>query len=116
MPIADYKKRALRAEKKLMESLEIPEQSKRVLQRFLIAYDVSEARKHIFLTKIGPLLTEFNPIESALTERDRINELFARLPDLYKFIFIDAPKLNLTHQLIPTVLHLGRNPVGILFY
>ena len=79
MPIVDYKKRALRAENKLMESLEIPEQSKRVLQRFLTAYDVSEARKHIFLSKIGSLLTEFNPIESALTERDRINELFARL-------------------------------------
>ena len=66
-----------------MESPDIPEQSKRVLQRFLIAYDVSEARKVIFLTKIRPLLTEFNPIESALTERDRINELFARLRQHY---------------------------------
>ena len=62
-----------------MESPEIPEQTKRVLQRFLISYDVSHARKGIFLTKIRPLLYEFNPIESAVTERDRINELFAKL-------------------------------------
>ena len=79
MPIIDYKERAFKAEKKLMNSPDIPEQTKRVLQRFLIAYDVSHARKGIFLTKIRPLLTEFNPIESAVTDRDRINELFAKL-------------------------------------
>ena len=83
MPIADYKKMALRAEKQIIESPDIPEQTKRVLQRFLTAYDVSDARRVIFLTKIKPLLTEFNPIESALKERDQINELFARLRQRY---------------------------------
>ena len=84
MPIADYKQRAQRAEKQLMDNPEIPEQNKRILQRFLTAYDVSDARKNIFLNKVMPLLAEFNPIESALTDRDRINELFARLRRRYR--------------------------------
>lgn len=79
MPISDYKKRAQKAEKQIMESRDIPEQSKRVLQRFLIAYDVSDARKIIFLDKIKPVLIQFSPLEAALTDRDGINELFARL-------------------------------------
>lgn len=83
MPIANYKQMALRAENKLMESPDIPEQTKRILQRFLTAYDVSDARKVIFLTKIPPLLREFDPVESALRERDRINDLFARLRQRY---------------------------------
>ena len=84
MPIADYKQRAQRAEKQLMDNPDIPEQNKRILQRFLTAYDVSDARKNIFLNKVMPLLAEFNPIESALTDRDRINELFARLRRRYR--------------------------------
>lgn len=83
MPIADYKKMAQRAERKLLERPDIPEETKRVLRRFLIAYDVSDARKNIFFNKIQPLLTQFNPIESAMTERDQINELFARLRQHY---------------------------------
>lgn len=84
MPIVNYKQRAQRAEKQLMENPGIPEQTKRILQRFLIQYDVSDARKNIFLHKIRPLLVEFNSIETALSERDRINELFAQLRQHYR--------------------------------
>jgi integrase len=62
-----------------MSNPEVPEQTKRILRRFLIQYDVSDARKTIFMNKVRPLLVEFDPIESALNDRDRINELFARL-------------------------------------
>lgn len=83
MPILDYTKRAQKAEKRLFESSDIPEKTKLQLRRFMTAYDVSDARKTIFLNKIRPLLAEFNPIESALNDRDRINELFARLRQHY---------------------------------
>ena len=83
MPIEDYKKRARIAERRLLEHPDIPEQTKRVIQRFLIAYDVSDARIIIFCQKIKPLLLEFTPIESARTERDRMNRLLADLRARY---------------------------------
>ena len=83
MPIADYKERARRSEKYLMDDPNIPEENIKILHRFLMAYDVSDARKTIFLQKIRPLLAEFNPVESALTERDHINEFFAGLRQRY---------------------------------
>ncbi len=66
-----------------MNSPDIPEQTKLILRRFLIQYDVSDARKTIFMNKVRPLLVEFDPIESALTDRDEMNELFARLRQHY---------------------------------
>lgn len=83
MPIVNYDEIALRAENKLFEDPDIPEDTKRIVRRFLIAYDVSSARKIIFLQKIRPLLTEFKPIESALTERDQMNLFFANLRKRY---------------------------------
>ena len=83
MPIADYTKRARKAEKRLFENPNIPDTTKRILQRFLISYDVSDARKIIFVEKIRPLLIEFDPIESALSERDNINQFFANIRNHY---------------------------------
>ncbi len=109
MPIIDYKERAFKAEKKLMNSPDIPEQTKRVLQRFMIAYDVSHARKGIFLTKIRPLLTEFNPIESAVTDRDRINELFAKLRRHYSPARLDGNANRFSARFINQVSLLDGN-------
>ncbi len=83
MPITDYERKARRAEIKLIENPDIPEHTKNILQRFLIAYDVSNARRVIFLEKIKPLLIEFDSIESALAERDQINQFFANLRRRY---------------------------------
>jgi integrase len=83
VPIANYKKRAQRAEEYILNDDRVPEDNIKILRRFLTAYDVSDARRTIFLQKIRPLLAEFNPIESALTERDHINEFFAGLRQRY---------------------------------
>ncbi len=73
VPIANYKKRAQRAEEYILNDDRIPEENIKIPSRFLTAYDVSDARRTIFLQKIRPLLAEFKPIESALTERDHIS-------------------------------------------
>lgn len=83
MPIDDYKARALRSERQILNDPNISEYNITILRRFLTAYDVSDARRSIFLQKIRPLLAEFNPIESALNERDHINEFFAGLRGRY---------------------------------
>ena len=83
MPIANYKQRARKAEEYILNDPGIPEQSIKILRRFLMAYDVSDARKAIFLQKIRPLLKEFKPIESALIDRDHINAFFADLRHRY---------------------------------
>ena len=83
MPITDYELMARKAENHLFDHPDISEHSKQILQRFLISYDVSDARKVIFLQKIKALLLEFDPIESALTERDKMNMFFAGLRRRY---------------------------------
>lgn len=83
MPIANYKERARRAEEYILNNPNIPEQTVKILRRFLTAYDVSDARRAIFLQKIRPLLAAFDPIESALSDRDHINEFFADLRHRY---------------------------------
>ena len=83
MPIEDYDRLAEKAENRIFNNPKIDEDGKRYLRRFLTAYDVSSARKSIFLTKIGLLLETFKPIESALTERDRMNDFFASLRKKY---------------------------------
>ena len=83
MPIENYKRRANLIEQRLLNSPEISEHNKRVLQRFLISYDVSDARRLIFLDKIQKILLQFPIIEEALTARDRMNAHFAQLRRQY---------------------------------
>ena len=112
MPIADYKERARRSEKYLVDDPNIPEENIKILRRFLTAYDVSDARRTIFLQKIRPLLAEFKPIESALTERDHINEFYAGLRERY------APATYATflnvHKRFLTWLNNGVRPISLL--
>ena len=83
MPIIDYEARAQADEDRLMKNPNIPDASKKILQRFLTAYDVSSARRQIFLTKIKLFLESFPDVEVALTDRDQINAFFAKLRRRY---------------------------------
>ena len=83
MPIQDYKKIANRIEQKIMSEPDISENNKRLLQRFLTAYDVSDARRLIFLDKIKPVLKYFPDLEKTLTDRDGMNSFFAGLRRRY---------------------------------
>jgi integrase len=112
VPIADYKERARRAEQYILNDPEIPEQSIKILRRFLTAYDVSDARKTIFLQKIRPLLAEFRPVESALTDRDHINEFYAKLRNHYSPATY-ATYLNVTKRFL-TWLNNGSRPDSLL--
>lgn len=112
MPIADYKKRAHRSEKYLVDDPNIPEENIKILRRFLTAYDVSDARRTIFLQKIRPLLAEFKPIESALTERDHINEFFAGLRQRYSPATY-ATYINVVKRFL-TWLNDGVRPASLL--
>ncbi len=111
MPIANYERMALRAETKIFEEPEIPEHTKQILRRFLTAYDVSPARKTIFLSKVKPLLIEFDPIESALTERDHINQFFAKLRQRYSPATY-ATYINVIRRFL-SWLNDGDRPVGM---
>jgi integrase len=112
VPIANYKERARRAEQYLLNDPKIPEQTIKILRRFLTAYDVSDARRSIFLYKIRPLLAEFNPIESALTDRDHINEFFAGLRHRYSPATY-ATFLNVIKRFL-TWLNEGVRPASLL--
>lgn len=83
MPITDYEKLAQKAEQKLFDNDKIPQATKTLLRRFLTAYDVSSARRLIFLQKIVPYFEFFPEIESSLTDRDGVNEFFAGLRRKY---------------------------------
>jgi integrase len=83
VPIENYERLADRAETRIFDDPEIEQDTKRILRRFLTVYDVSSARRAIFLVKVRPFLQEFQPLESALTERDHINDFFADLRKRY---------------------------------
>lgn len=83
MPITNYEKKAQWAENKIFDNNRIPQATKTRLRRFLTAYDVSSARRLIFLQKIIPFFEFFPEIESSLTDRDGINEFFAGIRRKY---------------------------------
>ncbi|MDF7824387.1 tyrosine-type recombinase/integrase [Pontiellaceae bacterium B12227] len=95
-----------------MDDPNIPEENIKILRRFLTAYDVSDARRTIFLQKIRPLLAEFKPIESALTERDHINEFFAGLRQRYSPATY-ATYINVVKRFL-TWLNDGVRPASLL--
>lgn len=83
MPIQDYKKIADRTEKKILSDPKISQNNRRLLQRFLTAYDVSDARRLIFLDKIKAVLKAFPDIEQSLDDRDGMNTFFSELRQRY---------------------------------
>lgn len=112
MPIANYKQRARRAEENILNDPNIPEHTIKILRRFLTAYDVSDARRAIFLNKIRPFLAAFNPIESALSDRDHINEFFADLRHRYSPATY-ATYINVIKRFV-TWLNDGERPKSLL--
>ncbi len=83
MPIIDYGALAEKLEKDLFESKKISNKNKNLLQRFLTSYDVSQARKSIFLARIRFLLEASCDVERLLKDRDRINLIFREFRNKY---------------------------------
>ena len=79
MPITDYKKRADRTEHQIQKHPKISESNKNLIRRFLVSYDVSDARRLLFLCHIQKLLIYFPDMNEALQDRDRVNDFFAGL-------------------------------------
>ena len=83
MPIIDYGAKAEKLEKELFESKKISKKNKQLLQRFLTSYDVSEARRSIFLERIRFLLETDSDVEQLLQDRDEINRIFREFRGKY---------------------------------
>lgn len=80
----NYEAKARRLEQRLFEREDISDINKKILRRFLLAYDVSWARRIIFIQKIRPLMIRFKDVHGALSDRDGINDLFAELRQRYR--------------------------------
>ncbi len=76
MPIIDYGAKADKLEKSLFESKKISRKNKRLLQRFLTSYNVSQARRSIFMERIRFLLEASPDVEELIKDRDEINLIF----------------------------------------
>lgn len=83
MGIVNYETRLKRCEKRIMEDQAISSTNKKLLQRFLLGYDVRPATRQIFLERIRLLLQKYPRVESALTDKDGITALFAELRAKY---------------------------------
>lgn len=83
MPIIDYGAKAEKLEKALFESKKISQKNKDLLQRFLTSYDVTEARRTIFLERIRFLLEADEDVEELFKDRDKINRIFRKFRTRY---------------------------------
>ena len=81
MPIVDYKRNADLAEIHFFKLKNISDKNKRLVKKFLEIYDVSPARKSIFLKHIELLLEKTNDLSIDLNNRDKINRIFKKLRD-----------------------------------
>src|SRR3989338_598052 len=82
MPIANYEHRAELAKKRLFDNPKISQKNKEAMQRFLVAYDVSQARLTIFFDKIKILLERTDDIERDINNKDIINRIFKEIREL----------------------------------
>jgi len=78
MPAFNYKQIAKKKEDNLFSNPKISEKNKKALQRFLDRYDVSDARKGIFLTYISKLLEVADDIETDMRDQDKMNKIFRK--------------------------------------
>lgn len=84
MSIVDYEEMARKVEDSLLSDLLISDENKNHLRRFLLVYDVTPARRTIFLKSIRPLLVKTQDIEKELMNRDLINAIFSDLRKRYR--------------------------------
>ena len=83
MAIVDYAARGERLLARLLEDQEISESNKEVLLKFLKTYDVSEARRTIFLERIGALLRFAPDAREVVNDYEQMSELFLGLRQRY---------------------------------
>jgi len=81
MPIIDYKHNAELAEIEFFKHEDITKKNKDLVKQFLEVYDVSPARKAIFLKHIKLLLQKTDDISQDMNDRDKINKIFKQLRD-----------------------------------
>lgn len=76
MPIIDYKHQANTSEKWFFNQNDISETNKNYVKDFLEQYDVSSARRSIFLKHIAFLLREVKDVSFLLNDRKKVNSIF----------------------------------------
>jgi len=76
MPITDYEHRAELSRKRFFNNSNISKKNKKAMEKFLVAYDVSHARRVIFFDKIRVLLERTPDILRDMHNRDKINGIF----------------------------------------
>ena len=79
--IISYTDKIVRLKAKIDNDDLISASNKELLNKFLVVYDVSEARKSIFLERIHIFLAQFPDITKV--KRDQINKWFAKLKKQY---------------------------------
>lgn len=83
MGIIDYVQKADRLRTRLLSDSKISDTNKDLLLRFLKTYDVSEARRSIFLERIIPLLRHTQDVKAEIHNHQLIAELFSTLRNRY---------------------------------
>lgn len=76
MGIVDYKHLSEVSLKKVLTNKDISDTNKEHLKDFLLAYDVSYARKNIFLKQIGKLLEAVPDIKKDMQDKKKMNAIF----------------------------------------
>ncbi len=110
MDIVDYKQRAEVAEKFVFSDPQISQQNKDALRRFLNAYDVSPARRAVFLKHIIFLLRATKDITTEMHDRDSINIIFKKFRAELKAGYL-ATILNVSLRFVKW-LNDGEKPKG----
>ncbi len=82
MTIVDYGYRAELAKKRFFNNRKISKKNKELMRKFLVAYDVSDARLVIFFDKIKVLLERTKDITKDMHNRDLINKVFKKIREL----------------------------------
>jgi len=83
MGIVDYKVKAEQAEMAFFESNKVSNENKQLMKEFLNVYDVSWARKEIFMNHIIIFLSKVNGLQKDIHDPGKINRIFKQLRDNY---------------------------------
>lgn len=84
MPIINYEQRAERELWRLLNDTEISATNKELLQKFLAIYEVTPARRAIFLERMRPLLRAAPEVAKTVRDREAMNALFHQLRQRYR--------------------------------
>lgn len=110
MPVVDYAAKAVRLEQKLLTDPGISDRNRVLVSRFLTVYDVSPARRALFVERIVPILRATLDLEAQRNERDLFDRFFRGLRDRYSPATY-ATYVNVSLRLV-TWLNNGSKPEG----